>query len=75
MKATDKADPVIDDFAHGWRDWYLLEAGNPYHWEFSTRKLADAKWQGQPAQQLTIDVQAEKKNELVIVLTENFFRS
>ena len=41
----------------------------------STRKLADPKWQGQPGQRLTLDVQAEKPNELVIVLTENFFRS
>ena len=75
MKATDKPSSLIDDFSHGWQDWYLLEAGNPHHWEFSTRKLADPKWQGQTGQRLTIDVQAEKPNELVIMLTENFFRS
>ncbi len=75
VKATDKADPVIDDFSHGWQDWYLLEPGNPHHWEFSTRKLADPKWQGQTGQRLTLDMEAEKPNELVIVLTENFFRS
>ena len=74
VKATDKADPVIDDFTQGWRDWYLLEAGNPHHWEFSTRKLADPKWRGQPGQRLAIDVAVEKKNELVVVLTENVFR-
>jgi dienelactone hydrolase len=74
VKATDKADPVIDDFTHGWRDWYLLSPDNPHHWEFSTRKLNDPKWQGQPGQRLTVEVQAEKPNELVIVLTENFFR-
>ncbi len=73
--ATDKTEPVIDDFAHGWRDWYLLEAGNPHHWEFSTRKPADPKWRGKKGQRLTIDVQAEKPNELVVVLTENVFRS
>ncbi|QDU25866.1 Acetyl xylan esterase (AXE1) [Anatilimnocola aggregata] len=72
--ATDKADPVIDDFTHGWRDWYTLSADNPHHWEFSTRKLSDPKWQGQPGQRLTVEVQAEKPNELVIVLTENYFR-
>lgn len=72
--ATDKADPVIDDFTHGWRDWYMLSPDNPHHWEFSTRKLADPKWQGQPGQRLTVEVQAENPNELVIVLTENFFR-
>ena len=74
-KATDMPDPLIDDFSHGWQDWYLLEAGNPQHWEFSTRKLGDPKWRGQPSQRLTLAVDAEKANELVIVLTENFFRS
>ena len=72
--ASDKADPLIDDFAHGWRDWYTLSTDNPHHWEFSTRKLADPKWQGQNGQRLTFEVRAEQPNELVIVLTENFFR-
>ena len=72
--ATDKADPVIDDFAHDWRDWYTLSPDNPHHWEFSTRKLTDPKWQGRESQRLTVEVQADKPNELVIVLTENFFR-
>lgn len=74
VQAADKPDPVIDDFSHGWRDWYLLSADNPHHWEYSTRKVTDPKWQGQPGQRLTLDVQAEKANELVVVLTENFFR-
>lgn len=71
---TDKADPEIDDFTHGWRDWYTLSPDNPHHWEFSTRKLTDPKWQGREGQRLTVEVQAEKQNQLVIVLTENFFR-
>lgn len=75
VKTTDKADLTIDDFAHGWQDWYTLSADNPHHWEFSTRKLNDPKWQGQSGQRLVLDVQTERPNELVIVLTENFFRS
>jgi dienelactone hydrolase len=75
VKATDQTDSVIDDFTHEWRDWYTLSPDNPHHWEFSTRKLTDPKWQGQPGQRLVLDVLAEKPNELVIVLTENFFRS
>jgi dienelactone hydrolase len=75
VSATDKADPMIEDFTHGWRDWYTLSADNPHHWEFSTRKLADPKWQGQPGQQLGVEAQAEKPNELVILLTTNYFRS
>jgi dienelactone hydrolase len=75
VKATEKPDPMIDDFSHGLQDWYLLEAGNPHHWEFSTRKLTDPKWQGQTGHRLKLDIEAEKPNELVVVLTENFFRS
>lgn len=74
VKATDRPSPLIDDFTQGWRDWYVLEAGNPHHWEYSTRKLGDPKWQGKAGQRLTFDVQAERPNELVVVLTENCFR-
>ncbi len=75
VKATDALEPVIDDFAGGWRDWYTLSADNPHHWEFSTRKLTDPKWRGRAGQLLALEVQSEKPNDLVIVLTENFFRS
>lgn len=74
IKATDAVSPVIDDFSKGWQDWYRLSADNPHHWEYSTRKLADPKWKGDSGQKLTIEVQADQPNELVIVLTENFFR-
>jgi dienelactone hydrolase len=74
-KATDTRSSLIDDFAQGWQDWYTLSANNPHHWEFSTRKLNDPKWQGRSDQKLTLEVQAENENELAIVLTENFFRS
>lgn len=75
VKSTDGVDSIIDDFTHNWRDWYRLEAANPHHWEFSTRKLADPKWRGEPGQKLALEVSAEKANELVIVLTNNVFRS
>jgi hypothetical protein len=75
VKPTDSPEALIDDFRHGWRDWYTLEANNPHHWEYSTRKLSDPKWRGKTGQRLTVQVQAEKPNELVIVLMENYFRS
>lgn len=75
VKATDMPSLLIDGFHHGWQDWYLLSAGNPHHWEFSTRKINDPKWRGREGYRLAFDVQVEKPNELVVVLTENFFRS
>jgi len=75
VKPTDARSSLIDEFSHGWQDWYTLSANNPHHWEYSTRKLNDPKWQGQPDEKLAFEVHSEHKNELVIVLTENFFRS
>lgn len=74
-KATDAPSLLIDDFAHGFQDWYLLSADNPHHWEFSTRKISDPKWRGPAGSRLTLDVQSENPNQLVIVMTDNFFRS
>ncbi|MCA9080045.1 MAG: acetylxylan esterase [Planctomycetaceae bacterium] len=73
-RATDASSTLIDDFVHGWQDWYTLSANNPHHWEFSTRKLSDPKWQGQPGQRLTFEVQSDEPNQLVIIATEHFFR-
>ena len=75
VKATDTPTRLIDDFTHGWQDWYVLNARNPHHWEFSTRKLNDPKWRGQPGWKLTLDVQSEQPNALTVVATENFFRN
>lgn len=74
VKGTDEPSSIIDDFSHGWRDWYLLSAENPHHWQYWTRKLSDPKWQGTKDSALALDVQVEKDNELVVVITKNFFR-
>ena len=73
VTATDTPSALIDDFSHGYQDWYLLSADNPHHWEYSTRKITDPKWRGQPGQRLTLDVEAEQPNDLIVVLTENLF--
>jgi len=74
VKATDAPALLIDDFARGFHDWYTLSPNNPHHWQFWTRKITDPKWRGQPGYRLTLDVKAKARNELVVVLTENFFR-
>lgn len=74
VSSTDVKSDLIEDFARGWQDWYRLSPDNPHHWEYSTRKLNDLKWQGDVGDQLLIDVQTEQDNELVVVVTVNFFR-
>jgi dienelactone hydrolase len=74
-KATDQPSSLIDDFTHGYRDWYLLSAENPHHWQFWTRKITDPKWRGASGSKLAFDVKTDKPNRLIVVVTENFFRS
>ncbi len=72
---TDKPSLAIDDFKSNWRDWYKLSADNPHHWQYWTRKISDPKWQGRDGYRLALDAKSEQPNQLVLVLTENFFRS
>ncbi len=75
VKATDKISTVIDDFSDGFQDWYRLNADNPHHWQFWTRKITDPKWQGKDNQSLTFDIRTDEPNQLLVIITENFFRS
>jgi hypothetical protein len=74
VRATDTPSLLIDDFKHGFQDWYTLSADNPHHWQYWTRKICDPKWRGQPGYRLTLDVKSERPNALVVEATENFFR-
>jgi len=75
VKATDEPADLIEDFSTDWQDWYRLSADNPHHWQYWTRKINDPKWRGRSGSQLALEVKSDEPNELVIMLTENFFRS
>ena len=75
VKATDEPSGLIEDFSRDWQDWYRLSTDNPHHWQYWTRKLSDPKWRGASGNQLTLEVKSDEPNELVVMLTENFFRS
>ena len=71
VKATDRHSLVIDDFERGLRDWYVLERGNPHHWQFWTRKVTDPKWRGPKGARLALEVKSAEKNTLVVLVGEN----
>ena len=73
--ATDAPSLLIDDFSKRWQDWYLLSADNPHHWQYWTRKINDPKWQGRKGYRLSFDVKSNAKNPLIVIVSENFFRS
>jgi hypothetical protein len=67
--------PVIDDFAHGWRDWYRLNAGNRVHWQHWTRKITDPAWRGREGASLAVTLTMPQTNRITVVVVENEWRS
>ena len=66
---------LIDDFSHGWRDWYRLNVDNPVHWQHWTRKVTDPAWRGPDGSALAITLRTEKPNRFTVVVVENEWRS
>ncbi len=56
VKATAVRSRLIDDFARGFHDWYVLQAANRHYWFFATRKLADPRWAGPRDARLVFEI-------------------
>ncbi len=65
---------LIDDFSHGWRDWYRLNPGNPVHWQHWTRKITDPAWRGPDGMVLAITLSMPRTNTLTVAVVENEWR-
>jgi hypothetical protein len=74
-KLTAKPSTIIDEFAHGTRDWYVLNAGNATHQQLWTRKITDPLWRGPEGSTLHITLKLTQTNRLSIVLNQNEWRS
>ncbi|MBV6499101.1 MAG: hypothetical protein CJBNEKGG_01551 [Prosthecobacter sp.] len=74
-KLTAKPSTLIDDFTHGIRDWYMLNAGNATHQQLWTRKVTDPRWRGPEGSKLAITLKLPQTNRLSIVLQQNEWRS
>lgn len=72
---TAKPAALLEDFAHGLRDWYVLNAGNATHQQFWTRKVTDPLWQGPEGSTLQITLKMPQTNRMHIVLQQNEWRS
>lgn len=74
-KLTAKPSKLIDDFTHGTRDWYVLNAGNTTHQQLWTRKVTDPLWRGPEGSKLALTLKLPQTNRLSIVLQQNEWRS
>ena len=75
MKPSDSPSKLLDDFSHGWRDWYQLNAGNHDHWQHWTRKVTDPKWRGPDGSQLALTLKVAEANRMTVVAMENEWRN
>ena len=70
-----KPSAVIDDFTHGLRDWYQLNAGNLTHLETWTRKVTDPLYRGPEGAKLKLTLKMPKTNRLSFVIQQNEWRN
>ena len=72
---TARVSPLIDDFSHGLRDWYQLNAGNLTHLESWTRKVTDPLYLAPESSGLRLSLKMSQANRLTFVVRENEWRS
>ncbi len=66
--------PLIDNFAHGLRDWFQLNAGHPGLVQTWTRKLTDPLYRGPAGAKLNLTLSLPQANPLAFVIIENEWR-
>lgn len=65
---------LVDDFAHGPRDWYVVNAGHVTLRQIWTRKLTDPYYRGADGAALKLDLKMPRANTLTFVIVENEWR-
>lgn len=72
---TARPSTLIDNFTHGTRDWYALNAGNLAHRQLWTRKVTDPLHRAPEGAQLSLTLRMPQSNRFSIVLQQNEWRS
>jgi hypothetical protein len=75
VRATAMPTAVIDDFAHGLRDWYVLNAGNLDQRQLWTRKVTDPLYRAPIGAMLRLSLFMPQTNSVSIVLHQNEWRN
>lgn len=75
ITVTARATRLIDDFSHGLRDWYQLNAGNLTHQQTWTRKVTDPMHHAPAGARLEFKLKMPETNHVALVLQQNEWRS
>lgn len=70
VKATDLKSTEIEAFEPGWqKGWYVFNEDGS--WPYRTNRIQDPRWQGPAGASLTLDVQSEQPNRLVLEIDQH----
>ncbi len=72
---TARVSTLIDDFTHGQRDWYALNAGNLTHQQLWTRKVTDPLHRAPEGAKLSLTLRMPQTHRFSVVLQQNEWRS
>lgn len=76
VRTTVERQRLIDDFQHGWQDWFQYGAEHSTHWEFGTHKVADSAFFGPRNAQLAFTIVTTKPtNRLAVIIETDKWRS
>jgi hypothetical protein len=75
LRATARPSTVLDDFSHGLRDWYVLNAGTLDLQQLWTRKITDPIYHGPHGARLRLSLVMPKTNTISVVLHQNEWRN
>jgi hypothetical protein len=75
VRATARPTAVLEDFSHGLRDWYVLNAGNLDQQQLWTRKVTDPMYRGPAGAILRLSLVMPKTNMITVVLHQNEWRN
>jgi len=70
VKASGKRQRLIEDFAHGWRDWSLVGTGHAEHWNYETHKVNDPAFFGPRGAALGLEIVTTAPNNTLAVVMD-----
>jgi dienelactone hydrolase len=70
VTVTGERQRLIEDFAHGWRDWALVGTGHTEHWNYQTFKVNDPAHFGPRGASLALEVETTAPGTTFAVVLE-----
>jgi hypothetical protein len=70
VKPSGERQRLVEDFAHGWRDWSLVGVGHRAHWNYQTHKVCDPAFFGPRGASLALEIETSDPGDTLAVVLE-----